>query len=233
MTISDRMQARMNALRIPSASELSRRSLVPQPTCYRILSGKTANPDSDTLAKLAAALSVSPDWLLTGRGVEATLSNKRLNVASPPFDRNVGPAEIGRRKIPVISYVQAGRMTEVQTPFSVGDVFEYLLTDLDLSSRAFALEIRGKSMEPEFREGDHAIFEPAMHARAGDFVVAKNGSEEATFKKYRPRGTSSAGQEIFELAPLNDDFATLRSDIEQLTIIAVLVEYRRYLRRKS
>ncbi len=147
------------------------------------------------------------------------------------FDKNVVPAEIGRRRIPVISYVQAGRMTEMRTPFSAGDVFEYLMTDLALSDRAFALEIRGKSMEPEFREGDHAIFDPEVAPRPGDFVVAKNGSEEATFKKYRPRGVSSTGQEIFELAPLNDDYPTLRSDSQQITIIAVLVEYRRYLRR--
>ncbi|KKB61559.1 hypothetical protein WM40_22560 [Robbsia andropogonis] len=151
--------------------------------------------------------------------------------APSPFDRNVVPAEIGRRKIPVISYVQAGRMTEMRTPFSPSDVFEYLMTDLDLSDRAFALEIRGKSMEPEFREGDHAIFEPAVPARPGDYVVAKNGGDEATFKKYRPRGISATGQEIFELSPLNDDFPTLRSDTQQLTVIAVLVEHRRYIRR--
>ncbi|MGI4859741.1 MAG: LexA family protein, partial [Janthinobacterium lividum] len=65
----------------------------------------------------------------------------------------------------------------------------------------------------------------------GDFVVAKNGSQDATFKKYRPRGVSLTGQEVFELAPLNDDYPTLRSDTEPLQIIGVMVEHRRYRKK--
>ncbi|WP_429499409.1 XRE family transcriptional regulator [Robbsia andropogonis] len=69
MMIQDRLQARMDAMRIRGASDLARRADVPQPTVHRILSGKTKNPDSDTVAKLAAALGTNADWLLTGNGV--------------------------------------------------------------------------------------------------------------------------------------------------------------------
>ena len=151
--------------------------------------------------------------------------------APQPFDQNVISAPPDTRRIPVLSYVQAGQMTEMRSPFSTGDVFEYLMTDLDLSEYAFGLVIRGDSMTPEFNEGDRALFDPALQPRPGDFVVAKNGDEEATFKKYRPRGTSVTGQEVFELAPLNDDYPTLRSDTQQLTIIGVMVEHRRYRRK--
>ncbi|MBN4665410.1 LexA family transcriptional regulator [Pandoraea nosoerga] len=145
--------------------------------------------------------------------------------------RNVSAAEIGQRKIPLISSVQAGRMTEALEPFPPGVAFEYLLTDLDLSENAFALEIEGQSMEPEFKAGDRIIVDPALQPQPGDFVVAKNGREEATFKKYRPRGMGQGGREVFELVPLNDDYPTINSEHEPARIIGVMVEHRRYRRR--
>lgn len=150
---------------------------------------------------------------------------------SQTFDQNVAIAQTGQREIPVISYVQAGKMTEVIDPFVLGDGFETITTDLDLSAGAFGLVIRGESMLPEFRDGDKVIVDPAIEPHPGDFVVAKNGHEEATFKKYRPRGTGENGRMIFELVPLNDDFPTLHSERDHLQIIGVMVEHRKYRRR--
>ena len=147
------------------------------------------------------------------------------------FDKNVVPGEMGQRQIPVISYVQAGLMTEVVDPFALGGGFELIATDLDLSGRAFALIIDGPSMEPEFREGDKVIIDPAVCPHPGDFVVAKNSVEEATFKKYRPRSTDAQGNMIFELVPLNDDFPTLNSERDHLIVIGVMMEHRKYRRR--
>lgn len=65
----------------------------------------------------------------------------------------------------------------------------------------------------------------------GDYVVAKNGSEYATFKKYRARGVNENGEEVFELVPLNPDFAALNSAVEKISIIGVVVEHRRQMRR--
>lgn len=156
-------------------------------------------------------------------------------VPIPGFDQiahaNVAPAEVGKRKIPLISSVQAGRMLEALEPFPTGAAFEYLLTDLELSDHAFALEIEGQSMEPDFKEGDRIIVDPALQPQPGDFVVAKNGREEATFKKYRPRGIGQGGREVFELVPLNDDYPTINSEHEPARIIGVMVEHRRYRRR--
>jgi SOS-response transcriptional repressor LexA len=145
--------------------------------------------------------------------------------------KNVEVAPIGQRKIPVISYVQAGMMTEVVDPFELGDGLETITTHLDLSEGAFGLRIKGESMLPEFREGDVIIIDPAEHPLPGDFVVAKNGEEEATFKKYRPRSTNDRGDMIFELVPLNDDFPTLNSERDHMSIIGVMVEHRKYRRR--
>lgn len=148
-----------------------------------------------------------------------------------PFDENVVPAAVGLRPIPVISSVQAGALRDMENPYSPGDGYAYEYTDQDLSPWAFALDVEGLSMSPEFRPGDRIIVEPEMSPNPGDFVVARNGSEQATFKKYRPRGIDGAGHMIFELVPLNDDYPTLRSDTEHLTVIGVVTEHRKKLRR--
>lgn len=144
---------------------------------------------------------------------------------------NVELVSIGSRRIPLISYVQAGQLTEAVDAYHVGDAADWLLSDLELSREAFALEIKGKSMLPDFREGDRVIIDPAVRPQPGDFVVAKNGDDEATFKKYRPRGVNEYGNEIFELVPLNEDYASIRSDITPVRIIGTMVEHRRYRRK--
>lgn len=149
-----------------------------------------------------------------------------------PFDKNVAPAESPMHAIPVISAVQAGLLKEVTDSYAPGAGFDVIYTDMDISSRAFALEIEGESMLPEFRPGDRVIIDPDLQPNPGDFVVAKNGEEEATFKKYRPRSINAAGQTIFELVPLNEDYPTMRSDLQELYVIGVMVEHRKKYRRR-
>lgn len=136
-------------------------------------------------------------------------------------------------KIPVIGYVQAGLWTEATDAYAMGGGSEYINTDIEnLGSNAFALRIKGDSNSPDFKEGEIVIIDPAIAPIPGDMVVAKNGGEEATFKKYRPRGTDENGQDVFELVPLNDDYPTLRSDRDgPMRIIGTMVEHRRFRRR--
>jgi len=148
------------------------------------------------------------------------------------FDENVSPARLGGRPIPVISAVQAGALKDMETPYAPGAGFaiEYV-DDENLSRWAFSLELEGESMMPDFRPGDRVIIDPDLAPNPGDFVVAKNGGEQATFKKYRPRGMDLNGNMVFELVPLNNDYATLRSDIDHLIVIGVMVEHRKRYRR--
>lgn len=141
------------------------------------------------------------------------------------------PAEIGNRRVPLISYVQAGSWTTAEDPYVAGDASDWLFTDLILSDAAFALTIKGDSMAPDFLDGDRIIVDPGVTPVPGDLVVAKNGHEEATFKKYRPRGIDANGKEVFELVPLNPDYPTIYSDRQPVRIIGVMMEHRRRRRR--
>lgn len=184
------------------------------------------SPKGDNLINLAKALGVRPEWLLFG---EYSATSESVTAGY----RNVEPAVIPQGgRVPILSYVQAGNwreMCEQATGFD-GNV-EYVTASVDIGPCGFGLWLRGNSMTPQFNEGDLVIVDPDEQPRPGDFVVAKNGSDEATFKKYRPRGLDEHGQEVFELVPLNDDYPPMYSDRQHIEIIGVMVEHRTFRKR--
>lgn len=176
-------------------------------------------PDAKFLWKLCDLLRCSPDWLLYGKGRP---EDNPVSVVAVP---------IGHTRVPVISYVQAGLMTETCDRCLPDGSTEYIQTDIDLGKMAFALEVKGDSMKPDILDGDVVIVDPDVQPVPGDYVVAKNGSHEATIKRYRPRGTNEAGEEYFELVPANPDYPSIRSDHSQVMIIGVVMERR--VRRRN
>lgn len=188
----------------------------------RVLDGLSKAFSAANNTKAAAFLSVRPDWLATGEGLMDTTA----------FDTNVQRAHEGVRRFPVISYIQAGNLTEISNPYGPGDGFDVEFGEDDASQWAFFLEIKGDSMLPEFRPGERVLIDPEVTPSPGDYVAARNTKQGATFKKYRVRGISESGQEIFELVPLNSDYPVLRSDEHHLEIIGTMIEHRRKFRRK-
>lgn len=227
MQINDRISARRRAL------SLSQVALAKKIGVTGVAVGKWESglnqPKGRYLNDLAAALGVTVDWLLTGDGEARGQSAPE---AMPGY-HNVEPAVIPQgTRVPVLSYVQAGHwheMCEQATAFD-GNV-EYVSTSTDIGPCGFGLWLRGDSMLPLFKEGDLIIVDPDEAPQPGDFVVARNGSEEATFKKYRPRGIDENGQEVFELIPLNEDYASMYSERQQIDIIGVMIEHRSYRKK--
>lgn len=159
-------------------------------------------------------------------GLPADFFNAPAETAS-----NVAQASMGGTMIPIISSVQAGAWCGVEELQHAGADGEGLRTDYPVSKSAFALEIKGISMQPEFQPGDHVIIDPTVEPLPGDFVVARNGDEEATFKKYRPRGANESGEQVFELVALNEDYPSMRSDVTPMRVVGTMVEHRKYRRR--
>ncbi|QIE96421.1 helix-turn-helix domain-containing protein [Pantoea stewartii] len=207
-TIAKRVQSKRSELGLTQA-ELAERAGTSQQAIEQLENGKTKRPRY--LPELARALGCEIDWLITG-----TKSGT-----------NVSPAELGNKRIPILSYVQAGLWTESQEYRSYDGGMSYLLVDDDVSDNAFALIIEGDSMAPKFNAGDKIIVDPEVYPVPGDFVVALDGVKNQTvFKKFRPTGVDSHGNDIYELVPLNDDFPTLRSETGKLSIIGTMVEHR-------
>ncbi len=184
------------------------------------LDGRIKGLRADTAEALERATGYRASWLVTGKGPKFVLDKS-----------NVSAAQIGTKQIPLLSYVSAGTWRGAVDAFQPNDAHDWLVTDLELSDSAFALEIKGDSMLPEFKPGDRVIIDPGVSPQPGDFVVAKNGDEEAMFKKYRPRQVNERGQVVFELVPLNEDYPTIRSDVTPVIILGTMVEHRKYRRR--
>lgn len=136
------------------------------------------------------------------------------------------------RTIPVIDSVAAGLWGTVADPYPPGRGMDLLVTERKVGASAFALVVRGTSMESEFRDGDKIIVDPDIEPQPGDFVVAKlERDNDATFKKYRPRGIDDDGQPVIDLVPLNEDWPVLRMDAANPgRIVGTMIEHRRYRR---
>ncbi|WP_231362426.1 XRE family transcriptional regulator [Thioalkalivibrio sp. ARh3] len=140
------------------------------------------------------------------------------------------------RRIPVIDYVEAGAPREIVDAYERGDGHRHEWLDPVsaevMGPHTFALEIRGRSMEPEFREGEIIFVDPDACVRPGDVVVAKvNGDTEATVKKYRDRGRDELGHPVYELVPMNPDYASITIDSSNPgTLIGPVVQHKRNLR---
>jgi len=186
----------------------------------KAIDGKTKAFTASNNQKAANLLSVSAEWLATGEAGQFVQDKS-----------NVSSAQIGHRQIPLISYVHAGLWSAAADPFQPNDAHDWLMTDLDLSKGSFALEIKGDSMLPDFSPGDRVIIDPDIRPQPGDYVVAKNGEDEATFKKYRLRSINDQGDPVFELVPLNPDYPSIRSDQVPSHIVGTMVEVRKYRRR--
>ncbi|MFV0439297.1 MAG: LexA family transcriptional regulator [Desulfopila sp.] len=152
---------------------------------------------------------------------EAVGSN---STAAPELDTNIAPAPIGSRaarRIPIISWVQAGAWQEVDDPFHPGDADEWIDTTATGSAHAFALTVHGNSMEPEFHEGDIIVVDPERQAESGNYVIAKNGSA-ATFKQLILDGSS------VYLRPLNSkDYRAKDMTGIDFRVVGVVVEKRK------
>lgn len=227
MSINKRIKERRLALGLSSHKALADLVGVTWQTVQQWEKEGGTAPNRNRIEAVAAALGVSAEWLRTGNTGYLT-PEKDL----PAFDVNVTPVAKGVRPIPVISAIQAGAMREITVPYAAGQGYATIYVDSDYSQWAFGLAIEGDSMLPEFRPGDIVIIEPEWEPRPGEYVAAKNGHEEATFKKYRQRGINAAGEVVFELIPLNEDYPTLRSDEIPLIIIGVMAEHRRKTRRR-
>ena len=127
-------------------------------------------------------------------------------------------------QIPLLGKIADGYPT---TMFA--DVIDYIDIPADMArgnKELFALKTTGKSMEPNFIEGDILIFEKTEDCENGQFCAVAVNGDDATFKKVTK---TDAG---IMLQPLNPDFETKFYTNEQIaslpvTIIGVLKQIRR------
>lgn len=153
-----------------------------------------SRPDQDKLSRLAKKLGTTVEYLLTG---SITVVRKFAQDA----DANVEPGPDLRGHVPLISWVQAGNWEAVIDNFAPGDAEDWLPCPRKFGPHAFALRVRGVSMEPKYQDGDIIFVDPDAQAEHGkNIVVCLDDEHEATFKQLVMEG----GQKF--LRALNPDW---------------------------
>ncbi len=120
----------------------------------------------------------------------------------------------GLRRVPVISWVQAGAMTPVTDIYAPGYAEEWVETPVPAKRHTYALRVRGDSMEPTFPDGHIIIVDPDLDPMPGDYVIARNGDGEATFKQLIKDGSD------WYLKPVNPRYPV--KPLGEATIIGVV-----------
>ena len=185
-------------------SELSR-ILGVTPQAVQKWEAGTSQPKGSRLKNVADALGLSVSLLLDEERTAPTLiPSGEYKIAGPSSiepSRNESPNIYAgpdlRGKVPVISWVQAGAFCEAIDNLHTGDAYDWIETSVHVRSHTFALRVHGDSMEPTFPEGVIIVIEPELDPLPGDYVIAKNGDEEATFKQLVKDGAD------WYLKPLN------------------------------
>ncbi|WP_186159305.1 S24 family peptidase [Burkholderia gladioli] len=104
-------------------------------------------------------------------------------------EKNVELGPEIRGKIPLISWVQAGKWESVVDSFTADAAEAWLPSPIPTSGTAYYLRVRGLSMynpagEPSFNENDLVLVEPQSHVDSGALVVVlMDDNTEATFKQ--------------------------------------------------
>jgi len=165
------------------------------------------SPSARYLRAIANALSVSLDWLLSGRG--------------PMEIPRVGETCFPVSRVPVYGTVPGG------PPYDPGDpdVIEVIGVPAEYSGRdVFGLIVKGDSMAPTLVDGDRILVARDVKPRDGLVVVVRLNGGEYTVKRLRTQG------KMLILSPDNPNFQPLvLSPDDSYEVVGVVVEVIRRL----
>ncbi|MGI9276856.1 MAG: LexA family protein [Endozoicomonas sp.] len=209
-------QERLNLSRKVTQSAVAEAAGCTRPTITQCETGVTNNMMQTNMLKAAEFLQVNYEWLAFGVG----------SMEPSPHPKNLNELPLAS----IQELIDSAKFSGSQ----------YITIDRQMAQwiggSAFAIQVEGDSMIPEFREGDTVLVDPDQPVSPGDIVIARLssnilGKTEITLRKYRARGTDDNGAEIFELAPLNNDYPTLLiNQNNPATIVGAVVEHRRKFR---
>jgi phage repressor protein C with HTH and peptisase S24 domain len=169
MSIHDRIRRRRKELGL-SQAELGRRVGVSTQTVQQweeTDEAKRTAPRTARRKKVADALEVTLLWLEYGDDLPGYVMEERAKYAD-----NVAA---GMRPIPVIGFAiatpeQDGYFDDMGYPPGAGQGYIVWPTK---DRNAYALEVKGDSMQPRIRPGERIVVEPGTQVHPGDDVVVR------------------------------------------------------------
>jgi len=182
---------------------------------------------SDKASALARAFGISTDELITGSPLH-TIDGDAVGVT---HRRAIGQEQSNvsdykpRNRVPLISWVRAGELSDVLDLFHPGEAVRWEDTDANCSRGAYALLVEGDSMvsstpgSHSFPAGTVLIVDPERGGNAGDYVIAKDvHSQRATFKLLKTDGAR------WYLHALNKEYPPIEIDDPAVRVIGRVIE---------
>jgi len=139
-----------------SSSQLSTESGIDKPIISRILSGKTTNPQVETLKPIADFFKVTIDQLI---GSEINLDKKHGVVVS-----------INRMLIPLIEWKHIPYWMDIKDSYSPSKTIDAKTSS---SKDSFALMISNDQFEPRFSIHSIIIVDPTLTPKNRDYILTK------------------------------------------------------------
>lgn len=133
--------------------------------------GRILEPGYQNIVAACRLLRVDPDWLLYGGPDQVKESTGRYASAA------------NARLVPVVGTAQLGEdgyWDELGYPPGNGDEGVRALTD---DPNAYALKVRGDSMEPAIREGWYVVIEPNRSTTPGEYVLVQTRAGQSMVKE--------------------------------------------------
>lgn len=152
-------------------TELARKTNVPQPTIQRIVAGTTSRPHISSLEPIADFFAISVDQL---RGVEPIPWLRTEKDHSAP----------GLHNVPVLAWHQLTEWLQADKTQTETFMTDSIISDANVSDKAFALVIKDSSMEPVFSIGTTIIVDPYKELKDRRYVVVQlENAKEAVLRQ--------------------------------------------------
>ena len=166
MELRDRIRTRLQEIRKSARRASVEGGLTPD-AIRNVLRSKSRNPRRDTLQGIARGLEWSLEELL-----------------ELPSAGNVRQTDTPLHEVPLVSWVQAGKLTETNDPYAVGDAEDFIAV-ANKRNTLIALRVVGSSMNRIAPEGCIIIVDFGDKSLiSGRYYVLKYDGQ-ATFKRYR------------------------------------------------
>ena len=164
-------------------------------------------PKGESMKRLEEILKTNSDWILYGKG-----NPEARYVLVQPDSQEFKAISLSTKRIPVISWVQAGVWSDTGCDDPAMTCTEWMETSSGVSEYAFALIVRGDSMTNSsnprsIQDGAKVVVEPIFDPEQLNrkIVVAMlEGSSEATIKEFIQDGP------VKFLKPLNPAYPSMQ-----------------------
>lgn len=178
------------------------------------------NMGNDIARRIEKAMNLPFGWMDNLHDEQQTQASFH-NPSIDPFPALLADMPITpRRKIPVISYVQAGNWCTLVDNFAPGDADEWVETTGKYSETTYALRVNGTSMQPTINENAIIIVDPQAEWGHNKIVVVRqNGDDEVTVKRLIKDGGT------WLLKPDNDRFPimTMKEDAHVCGVVMEMI----------